>query len=260
MSKTSLEQQIMAALADDLATAPDLTELIATTETAITAAQATAKLEAERTLDPAVSSDARAAQRASEDAAICAGRLKTLLPRLEDKARSVVSADEQAKWRCQYETLKSERDKLAAELRQVYPTVVSQLVDVLAKSTELDGRLSQLHQGRPSGCKGTLLATELVARGLTEYSRDQPPLARELRIPDFIESNKLAFPPSDDTPIAVRVAAPVAQVHDRRRHSADWAEAMTAEHEQRKVLERQRIEQEAALQDESKREFERTLR
>lgn len=259
MTKSALEQSIMSALSDDKLSAAALTDLIADTESAITEAEARAKAEAEAAVDPMLSTDPRKARAASEDAAIMAGRLRTLLPRLEDRARSVSSEAERREWQSKYDLLEHERNNLAHELKATYPKVTAQLVNLLNRIAINDNALSALHQSRPNGSKGQLLGAELVARGLDEFSRDEPSINRELRLPDWQESNRLAFPPRDDEPFAVRVAAPVASVHSRKRHSADWAEAMTAETQQRKLLEQQRLADEAEHTAEQKREYERSI-
>jgi hypothetical protein len=245
MSKSALEQSIMSALSDDKLSAAALTDLIADTESAITEAEARAKAEAENAVDPMLSTDPRKARAASEDAAIMAGRLRTLLPRLQERARSVSFEAERREWQSKYDLLEHERNNLAHELKATYPKVTAQLVNLLNRIAINDNALSALHQSRPSGSKGQLLGAELVARNL--------------KLPDWIESNRLAWPPRDDEPFAVRVAAPVATVHSRQRHSADWAEALTAETQQRKLLEQQRIADEAEHTAQQQREYERSI-
>jgi hypothetical protein len=258
--KTSLEQTIMAAIADDTATASGLAELIATTESAIVDADAAAEAARAEMADPIAAPDLRTARAKVEATEFTAARLRSLVPRLMDRHREIVHATERADWLKRFADLEHQRNNLAAELASQYPKLVSQLIELFGRAGALDQQLSRLHQSRPSGCKGQLLSVELTARGLSEYSRDQPPLARELRIPDFHESNRLLYPPRDDEPFAVTVSGAVSSVHSRQRHSGDWHKALTAENEQRRLLEQQRIKEEAALQDESKREFERTLR
>jgi hypothetical protein len=57
----------------------------------------------------------------------------------------------------------------------------------------------------------------------------------------------------------VLLAEMVSQIHDPRRHSADWFAAQQADIARRKAEEQQRIEQEAALTEENRREYERSL-
>jgi hypothetical protein len=82
MSST-LESRIATALMADDITSSGLGELIAETETAITAADQAADEERVKALDPAISPDPKAARAAMEDAEFARDRLKTLRPRLQ---------------------------------------------------------------------------------------------------------------------------------------------------------------------------------
>jgi hypothetical protein len=256
MSKTSLEQKIMTALTDDAATAADLADLISTTETAIVECEARAKREAENAVDPMLSTDPRQSQRASDDAAIEAGRLKTLLPRLESRHREILHATARAKWKERFDDLEHQRNNLAAELKATYPKVVSQLVELLSSIAINNNAISGLHGSRPSGSNGTLLGAELIARGLTEYSRDQPQL--NLALPDWSEPSRLAWPPRE-MPASVLLSEAVATVHNRKRHSADWAEAMKEDAARRVAEEQERIQAEEQHTAADKAAYERSL-
>ena len=137
MTKTSLEQSIMSALNDDTLSAADLTDLIADTESAIIECEATAQRETERAIDPMLSNDARQARSAAEDSIIAAGRLKTLLPRLEDRARSVVHATARTKWTREFHALETERNNLATELKAKYPRIVDELASLFGRAEAL---------------------------------------------------------------------------------------------------------------------------
>ena len=75
------------------------------------------------------------------------------------------------------------------------------------------------------------------ASGLTAFSRDNPPLARDLKLPDWTCISRLAYPPPT-VPLALLIA-PVVQ-GDPRRYSADWHAAIAEE--QRALRERQERE------------------
>jgi hypothetical protein len=258
MSKTNLEQQIMSALTDDAATAADLAELVATTEVTISEAEGRARAAAECALDPMTTVDTRAARAASDDAAIEAGRLRTLLPRLESRYREVVHATARARWLADFALLEHARNNHATALREV-PKLLSQLVLLLARSADLDQRLSQLHQSRPSGCKGQLLSAELIARNLTEFSRDQPQFARDLRLPDWSGPSRLIWPPRE-IPASVLLSESISQAGDRQRHSGDWHASLKADTERRRLEEAKRIEAEEQHTAQQKREYEQSLR
>jgi hypothetical protein len=208
-----LERKIAAAL--DSASAGELAALIAETEAAIVTATENAKLE--RALDPLLSPDAKAARAAMEDAQFLVGRLQTLLPRLQQRCEAAQRAEYWAEWRADYEALKVKRDALAAEFRGVYPRAVAEIVSLFARIAANDEELSQLHRARPAGVPLHLRNAEQEARNLDAFTRDTPSVTKELKLPDWERSNKLAWPLP--RPHNIPTVAPVA--YDRR-YSGDW--------------------------------------
>lgn len=257
----SLEQQCVAALtAEPPPTLDQLLTLIAETEAGIIEAENDAEIAKAEFFDPILAPDIRVAQQRMESTQHTAARLRTLLPRLQDRAREVEAEAERQEWQTNSDLLADERNVLAKEFRQTYPAAVSTLVSLFARAANLDHRLSELHGRRPAGCKGTLLGVELTARNLTEFSRDQPSiLGRDrLQLPDWTDSSRMAWPPRE-TPASVMIAEAVAAVHDPRRHSGDWAAALREENARRVAEEQQRIEQEARRTTEDKAAYERAL-
>ncbi len=256
-----LEKQIVSALASDPPPTLDrLLRLVADTEAAIITADKEAEHARAAFYDPVLTPDVHIARDAMERTQFTAQRLRTLLPRLQDKAREVEAAEARAEWRTRFEALERERDKLAAELRQTYPKVVSQLVDLFARIAANDATLSQLHQSRPSNAKGYLKGAELTARGLEDFTRDTLSLvARDrLQLPDWIESNKFAWPPPTER-AAVLVAGAVSAVHDPRRYSSEWPAALREETDRRRAEEAKAIEAEAVRTAAAKLEYEKSL-
>ncbi len=250
----ALEKDIVAALGDENATAASLGELVSRTEAAITEADVAADAARVAFLDPIVEPDAHRAKAKVEATTFVAARLRTLLPRIQDRYREVEADEDRAEWEIDFRALAGERNELAKELKTTYPAAVATLVDLFARVADLDRRLSQLHQTRPSAAKGYLLSAELVARELTEFSRDEPSITRDLKLPDWSESNKLAWPPSAPTAGLV-LATAVAPAFDRR-YSADWYQALAEDTKRRKLDERQRIADEASRETESRRVYE----
>jgi hypothetical protein len=60
-------------------------------------------------------------------------------------------------------------------------------------------------------------------------------------------------------PASVMLSESVAQVHDRRRHSGDWAAALREQNARRVTEEQQRVAEEERRTAESKQGYERTL-
>src|SRR5260370_22039630 len=121
MSSTR-EQRIATALAAKDVTSDDIGRLVSELETAIVAADKAADAENERALDRIASPDATKAREAMESAEFARDRLRTVLPRLQQRLREVEEHEYRERWRARYEALKPERDALAAQFR-AYPEI-----------------------------------------------------------------------------------------------------------------------------------------
>jgi hypothetical protein len=254
----TLEQEIVAALADADINSSDLSALIERTEAAISEADQTAETARSKALDPALSPDPKTARAAMEDAAFTRDRLKTLLPRLQARYQEVQAQECLTQWRSDYEKLKVERDGLAEELRTIYPEFEAKIPDLFTRIAANDAELSCLHQARPGGVGLHLLGAELVARDLERFKATEPSIAQELKLPTFAPDQRLAWPPPQPS-LAVMVAQSMAPPYDPR-FSADWAAAQKADNVRRATNEKQWSEEEAARQAESKRQYEASLR
>lgn len=214
----TLEKSIATALAGDI-TSSDLAVLIAETETAISEADATAHLERSKALDPALSPDATAARETMQAAEFARDRLHTVLPRLKDRHKQIAAQEDRTEWRAKYETLKVERDALAAELRELYPEFETKITDVFVRIAANDAELSRLHLVRPSGVSLHLLGAELTARGLECFTRSEPSIAATLKLPTFGAGERLAWPPPQPASFA-----PVLIGGDPRLYTDRWWE------------------------------------
>jgi hypothetical protein len=86
-----------------------LAALVIETEKRIAAADQTAELEREKAFDPMLSPDPIKARDAMEEAVICAGRLRTLLPRLRTREREAKAAEYAASWETDYRRIEAKR-------------------------------------------------------------------------------------------------------------------------------------------------------
>jgi hypothetical protein len=259
MTKQTLEQQIVKVLSADPAPPLDqLLTLIAEVESAIIEADNAAEIARAAFFDPVQTPDIHVARDRMEATQHAGERLRTLLPRLEGRAREAEHAVARQNWQARYEAAAVQRDALAKELRDLYPQFAPRLADLFTRIAANDRELSALHGSRPAGCKGTLLGAELVARGLFSFTRDSPSLTRDLVLPDFVESCKALWPPRV-VPAAVLVAETVATIHDGRRYSSAWPEMLKQENAKRVAEEQQRIEEQRRSDAEAKRDYERSL-
>jgi predicted transcriptional regulator len=253
----TLEQEIVAALADADVRSSDLSALIERTEAAIPEADEAAETARKMALDPAMSPDPKTARAAMEDAAFTGARLKTLLPRLQARYQEAQAQEYLTEWRSDYEKLKGKRDGLADELRTIYPEFETKIAALFTRIAANDAELSRLHQARPAGVALHLLGAELVARDFERFTIREPSIAQELKLPTFAPGQRLAWPPQSS--LAVMVAMSMAPPHDPR-YTADWAAAQKKDNVRRAANEARWAEEEAARQAESRRAYEASLR
>jgi hypothetical protein len=254
----TLEQEIVAELADADINSSDLSALIERTEAAIPEADQAAETARSMALDPVLSPDAKAAREAMAAAGFARERLHTLLPRLRQRLQEVQAQEYLAQWRADYEALKIKRDALAAELREVYPEFEAKISDMFVRIAANDAELSGLHQARPAGVALHLLGAELMARDLERFTIREPSIAQELKLPTFAPGQRLAWPPPQPSIAALYAMSMVPQRDPR--FSADWAAAQKEDNVRRAATEKRWAEEEAARQAESRRAYEASLR
>ena len=203
-----LERRIAAALSDEAVTSAALLELIQETDAALVTADASVEEERERAMDPAISPDAKAARQAMEDAAFAASRLRTLQPRLRKHHERVACAERKRAWVERYDALKPEHDAAVAELKEVYPRIVAELIDLLTRLRKLDAGAKALMNAKPHPEAGEpddgrwLPMVECAARGLSSMTIGgqfdmRLSLDKNLVLPDFNDATKKAWPPHE---------------------------------------------------------------
>ena len=185
---THLDDRITAAFADG-AKSDDIASLIVEAEAAAIAAGDTAARARSRALDPALSApDVAAARREMDDAAFRRDRLQVAAKRLGERLREVRANEEDQRRRIAYKKAKAERDKLAAELKAIYPPIEAQFRDLMTRIDANDKQIEYINaHARPRDAE-RLLVAELVARGLrgfVENSVEAVRITRELRLPAF---------------------------------------------------------------------------
>jgi hypothetical protein len=225
----TLEHRIATALDTSAITAADLVFLIDETNVAITSA---AEAERAKALDLIASPDAVKAHSAMTDAAFMVGRLRTILPRLQQRHQEVAAQEYRATWNADCDVVEVERDGLAAEFREVYQPVETKSVDLFTRMAANDREVHRINASAPSGEPRRLVGAELAARGLASFSRDNPSIAAELRIPSFEGGGRMAWPPPQKLDVAL-----FSPVSASPRHSADWG--LAAAEEARASQERQ---------------------
>jgi len=192
MTTTSLDKRIAAALASD-ATSAEIAVLIPEVDAAVVAAIEAAERERIKSYDPTVV-DPHKARQSLADAEFACDRLQAALAALQERLQEQQAQEFSAQWHSDYAQVEAESHALAAELSEVYRAAQSQLVDVLTRKQACDAKVGRINGSAPPGVALRLREVELVARDLESFTRDAPSITRELRLPDWDQSNKLAWP------------------------------------------------------------------
>ena len=186
MSKPStLESRIATALTATDIKSSNLATLIAETEAAITTADKIAEEERTKALDPIASPDATKAREAMQAAEFNRDRLRTVLPRLQAKHKEVKEQEHAAAWTADYAAVKARRDAAAEQLRERYPTIVAELVALMADIAATDREVDRVNVAAPYGDYPRLRGVELTARGLDRLLQPDISIVQELRLPCF---------------------------------------------------------------------------
>ena len=239
MSTHTLEQRIATALADDDVKSDDLDLLTQEVEMAASAADKAVQKERERALDPSSVVDGVKAREAVVAAEFLAQRLRKALPHLQARFQQVHLHERYSTWLAEFERVKPRHDAAVARLKAVYLEFEGKLVDALNEAQEVDAEVKNLSSVKPydapeaNGDGRNLLTVEMVARGITGIGLHDHSIMKDLKLPDFGEPTKLAWPPP--TSLAVQVAASMIQ---RPHPGANWAnereeraQAMREDHE-----------------------------
>jgi hypothetical protein len=198
---SDLDERIAASFQDG-ATSRDVAALIKETEQAVVVSGEAAERARRHALDPTLSAEEVAYARCQmEDAAFQQQRLQTAVTLLRERLQQVKALEEDQRRQLVYDRVKTERDRLAAELADIYPGFARALGDLLPRIAANDREVEYINNhARPSGAQ-RLLVAELVARGLEGFvnnSIQTPRITEELRLPAFEYSphDRYAWPRS----------------------------------------------------------------
>ena len=190
-SKLSLDERISAAFTDGSTKSDDVPALIAEAEAAAKLAGEAAQRARAQALDPALSpGDVATARREMDDAAFRRDRMQTAVTKLGERLRELKAQEENKRRWLAYDKAKAERDKLAVELKEVYPALSARLADIVARVDANDREIEKVNTwAKPDGAEG-LAGAEMVARGIKGFNYgliNIPRITRDLRLPSFEE-------------------------------------------------------------------------
>ena len=195
--KQSLDDRIAAAFSDGTRS-EDVAALIKEVDVAALALGEAADRARQRALDPALTpADVAMARSRMEDAAFRRDRMNVALPRLVERAKELEHQEEQQRRWAGFEKAAAERDALAAELKELYPSFETRLFDLMIRIEASDREIERINmQAKPDGAPG-LVGAELVARGLQGYLvggvTNVPRITRDLCLPAFEYRSKGAY-------------------------------------------------------------------
>ena len=144
----TLEQRITAALAATDITSDALAALL--TETTDALSDASVKVERERAFDLAKSPDAAAAHRAMTEAEFARGRLRLVLPELQQKLQEAEAREFAAQWESDYLHVDAVCNK-AAENFACLPALFAKIIAIYQEREAANALRSKINGSRPSG-------------------------------------------------------------------------------------------------------------
>jgi hypothetical protein len=97
-----------------------------------------------------LSPDLKAARAAMEDAEFAATRLRTLLPRLQQRLLEVQAAASAARWDADFQKVATKRDAAAKKFTR-YPELVAELCDMFHEAAAVDKECSEVNGSAPLG-------------------------------------------------------------------------------------------------------------
>jgi hypothetical protein len=185
---TDLDNRIAAAFSPGLKSA-DVAALIIEVEAAAISAHEAADRARARALDPVLSSGAvTEARRDLDHAAFRCERLQIAISKLKERLEEVKAQEEDDRRRVAYEKARAERDQLAAELADIYPTIADKLPKLLGRIAANDRMIEYINNHALPREAARLLVAELAARGIGGFmikGASVPRITEELRLPAF---------------------------------------------------------------------------
>jgi hypothetical protein len=205
----NLENRIATALTltDDEATSNAIGAAIAECEAAIANAEQVAALTRERALDP-LTRDAGVERAHMAEASFTVERLRAALPKLQARLEAVQRIEQKAAWVKDYDEIATKVDACAEEMKATYCAFAPKMIAILIRARELDKEVRRVRDAKPPLPTGEpddgrdLHAVELVARGFSGVTLS---LDRDLKLPEFWDHEKLAWPPYEH-PFGAHVA------------------------------------------------------
>jgi hypothetical protein len=191
-SEPTLDERIALALTGDEQLASSfISDLICETETAISTAVETARVNRERAFDPAILDPV--ARGKIDDATFVAHRLRAGLERLKELHSVALAREKLRDWHQQADLVEERAVKLADELLERYPAVTSWIVDYLHRKSVVDAEIRTVNESAPGYEARRIREIELIARGIEGYGNSVP-IEKALKLPALVVGSQSAVP------------------------------------------------------------------
>jgi hypothetical protein len=240
-SAPSLEQKIAACLGDEKAVSDEVEALRYAVEGELPHAQQAVEQARQRSLDPLTNKEE--ALRAVQLAELTVQRLQHALPLLEQKHRQCLSEEYHSLWVSRHFAARQQRDQQSEKFGRLRE-LQAEMLAILQETAEVDKLVDAANSDGPANEPRRLLSVELHARGLENYTRDNPSLIKSMVLLDF-DSGKQVWPPPQTSVAAAYASGST----DFRKHpdefGPNWFVARDAEEAR---LRRQQQAEEASEQ------------
>ena len=170
-------------------------------------------------------------------------RLRQSLPELQQRFAAARKREEMVHWQQEYERLDALSDQGAEDFAEVQKHIAA-ICDIFLKTEAITEACSQFNINSPPGMH--VVEPELKARGLTAFSRINPPLAKQTQLPDYDHSELNVWPQRKTAYVPAFTPAPA-----DARYSADWGKLA----DERRRVDEERIERQLDDAEAAKREF-----
>jgi hypothetical protein len=157
-----------------------------------------------------------------------------------------------------YQRVENLRDQVAEKFACRCPELIEKLVALFREAQKIDKERERVNSTAPHNEHRRLACVELHARGLTDFAPWQPSISKTIRLPEWEESDRLAWPPP--TPSFAATYATTMVPPSDPRYSADWWKFIDQNNAERAKITQRRQQDEEQRQLESRRAYEASLR
>jgi hypothetical protein len=191
-STPSLDVRISATLASGDVDKTALVSLLAEAHEALSMAQNVIVAETTRLHDLS-NEDPNASLDLINRSKLRVARLELAIPKLRDRIKAIELFEYREAWHTEADAVEARGSKSAERLKH-YAKFITWLEAEFNEIDDINSEIHALHARAPYGENRRLIEPELVARDLTNYDAKHPRLREQLKLPDFVRADTIAFP------------------------------------------------------------------